>query len=481
MGKPIRNYSLGAIMFSKQEHLSSDRARIQLFLKSKAELINNIAVEMNSIMANICAKMAQIQIYSKDDIEENEKVYNPLIIKIQTFFNYIQNLNLAQYPDINDPFLIKALKKQIFLTFLSNYKEKTLELLFCAQTLDSDLLLACARRANQCIKKDRHFILCDIEMCRELTDLEVPIENVVNLGILHHYLPIDLSAALNASSTIKVSCDPHIKKAVLDVIHHIPGFINKCLTQIKPVKVVLRSCYGVELNGGDNIIELKETKTYPIKIRLLDKHAQLVPELKQTIIIQQTVIDGRCETQLELPIEGALPIRLQEGLFPELSDPDSFTQFAQELLKKWTELHVDIPHINPFSIQLDASLLELKGGRGALLRNGLLNFKKVFIDALEDWEGEKKNLKSPKALYKGVFTTTSTLKNVTVMPRGSYAHLLLESIIKNPCIGIFKAYYADYRAGPDRTILAMDRKGINSSSPKALEVSREMMMGCRKA
>ena len=63
------------------------------------------------------------------------------------------------------------------------------------------------------------------------------------------------------------------------------------------------------------------------------------------------------------------------------------------------------------------------------------------------------------------------------MPDGSYAQRLLDLIKENRCVAEFKAYYADYRAGPDRTILGMDRDGMNASCPKAVEVSRDNMWG----
>lgn len=464
-------------MFSMQDCQASSQEKVDAFLQSNAALINEISNQIITKMSLICRKMTAIKIYAKDDDVQNETVYNPLMSEIQAYFDFIHQL--PPHSTMTDPFLIKAFKKQLYLTLFSSFNEKTLEMLFCVQALDSDVLLGCTRRANQCSKTDnRQLFLFDINMCKELIDQKVPIQQVVNLGIIHHYLPLDLDAVLG-TQPMKTTCDPQIKQAVIDVIQYIPLFISTCLSQTDHVKVVLRSCYGVELPGEEKIPALKETKAYPIRIKVLDQKTLTESELKKNIIIQQQMMRyNQCVTKLYLPVEGAEPITLNEDYFPELTGPESFTQFAQALIQNWPTLNKHIPHINPFSIKMDySSDIHKFGLNRYMLEQGLKSFKKVFIDALEEWDVDELGLKAPKIKYNSIFTTTITLKDVTAMPVGSYAQLLLDLIKENPCVAEFKAYYADYRAGPDRTILAMDRDGMNASCPKAVEVSRDTMWG----
>jgi len=463
-------------MFRMQDCQAEKQEKADAFLQSNAALINEISNQIISKMSLIYRMMTAIKIYAKDDDVQNEAEYNPLMTEIQAYFDFIHQL--APHSTITDPFLIKAFKKQLYLTLFSSFNEKTLEMLFCVQALDSDVLLGCARRANQCSKtENRQLFLFDINMCKELIDLEVPIQQVVNLGIIHHYLPLDLDAVLG-TQPMKTTCDPQIKQAVIDVIQYIPRFISTCLSPTDHVKVVLRSCYGVELPGEEKIPALKETKAYPMRIKVLVQETPTKSELEKNLIIKQMMIKNQCVTELYLPVEGAEPITLNEDDFPELTGPESFTQFAQALIQNWPALNKQIPHINPFSIKMECSSDIHKFGRNrSMLEQGLKSFKKVFIDALEEWDVDKLHLKSPKIKYNSIFTTTITLKDVTAMPVGSYAQLLLDLIKENPCVAEFKAYYADYRAGPDRTILAMDRDGMNASCPKAVEVSRDTMWG----
>jgi len=440
--------------------------------------INDTSIQLINKMNLIYNQMTAISSYAKDDNVQNKNVYTPLILEIQAYFKFISNLK----PIIMEPTLGKDFKKQLYQRVFSSFKDKKLEILFCVQTLDSDLLLACARRANQCSKKgNRQLFLCDINMCKELIDLEVQIQQVVNIGIMHHYLPVaDLHTIQDASQTMKTTFDPQIKQAVIDVIKYIPQFIRTCLSQNDHVKVVLRSCYGVELPGEEKIPALKESKAYPIRIKVLDPETPIASELEKNIIIQQMIVNSACRTLLYLPFEGAQPIILDAHDFPKLTDPESFRQFAQTLIQKWPKLNESMPHINPFSIKMDSlSNVHQFGLDKDTLELGLKSFRKVFINALDEWDVEELGLKLPKIKYNSIFTTTITLKNVTAIPVGSYAQLLLDLIKENPCVVAFKAYYADYRAGPDRTILAMDRDGRNASCPKAVEVSRDTMWGSR--
>jgi hypothetical protein len=104
---------------------------------------------------------------------------------------------------------------------------------------------------------------------------------------MHHYIPIDLHAVLDSSQQMIAHYDPQIKQAVIDVIRYIPLFIQHCLSENTNVKVVLRSCYGVELPEEKEIPTLKETRAYPILIKLLNSSTPTESELNENIILQQ--------------------------------------------------------------------------------------------------------------------------------------------------------------------------------------------------
>ncbi len=408
--------------------------------------------------------MEAINIYARDNDVLNESEYTPLILEISDYFDFFAKVDTK-------------LKEMLYKSLFSDFKDKEIEILFCAQTLDSDLLLACARRVNQFnkTKTNRVLFLCDVNMLKELITFRVQIDPVFNLGIMHHYIPIDLHAVLDSSQQIRPHYDPQIKQAVIDVIRYIPLFIQNCLSENTNVKVVLRSCYGVELPEEREIPTLKETRAYPILIKLLNSSTPTESELNKNIILQQILTENGVETILYLPIEGAEPIRLNQGLM--LNSPGSFKQMAQELINEWAGFKGNIPHINPFSIKMNYSSDKDFFINKKLLDQGLNCFKKVFVDALDEWDVNQGALKSSKEKFNSLFTTTVTLKNITAMPEDSYARRLLDLIKDYRCVSNFKAYYADYRAGPDRTILAMDRDGSNASCPKAVEVSRQANWG----
>lgn len=450
------------------------------FLNRHSSKTNDIATEINKKMNDIAQGMSDIQIYLRDSEKQNKEVYKPLMDKVKDYFNYIQNS--VQDSPTKNPILKNVFKYQVYKTIFSLNKPKPLELLFCAQTLDADLLLACARRANQCLQgsKKRNLILCDMNMCRDFIELQVLIENAINVGILHHYIPVNLDELLNGSNNSKTFFDEDVRQAVLDVTQLIPIFIKNNLPQTENnLKVVLRSCYGVELNREKSIPALNETKAYPMTIMLLDDEYQALPDqLKGHIVIQQAIIHEQYETKLYLPIHDAGPILLKG--FPGLNTAKNFELFAQKLAAFWPELNTNKLHINPYSIHTYPQLSAYRNPLRQKYTQGLKNFKAVFTAMLAEWEEGIGPLKSPKIRYNSLFTTTTNLKDATVMPAGSYAETLLKSIKESPYVAVYKAYYADYRAGPDRTILEMDEKGRNAGSPKALVVSRNTMWGQNK-
>jgi len=431
------------------------------FYQFQQKLIKLIIQQIKAINQ----QMEAINIYARDNDVLNEREYTPLIHKIREYFEFFEKV---------DPPL---LKEMLYKSLFSNLQNNKIEILFCAQNLDSDLLLACARRVNQFskTKTNRLLFLCDVNMLKDLIEFKVQIDSVFNLGIMHHYIPIDLHAVLDSSQQMITHYDPQIKQAVIDVIRYIPLFIQHCLSENTNVKVVLRSCYGVELPEEKEIPTLKETRAYPILIKLLNSSSPTESELNENIILQQISTENGVETILYLPIEGAEPIRLNHGLM--LDSPTTFTQMAQDLINKWSSLTRNIPHINPFSIKMNYSSDINFFSNKKLLDKGLNCFKKVFVDALEEWDVNQVALQSSKEKFNSLFTTTVTLKNITAMPQNSYARRLLDLIKDYGCVSNFKAYYADYRAGPERTILAMDRDGSNASCPKAVEVSRQASWG----
>jgi len=415
----------------------------------------------------ITTSMTNIKAYSRDNTELSRYVYQPIMDNINAHFELFENINQT----MND-----SDKSEFYRHLFNSYSSKPLELLFCAQNFDPDLLLAAARRANHCEQAhvQRELFLCDMRMCKEFVNLGLSIENVANVGILHHYIPVDIDKVLNNS---QIFIDEEVKKAIKDVIDFIPDFINDCISNHNgDLKVVLRSCYGVETKDEMLIPELMEVKAYPIAIDLSNANAETVHS-KERIVIQQNVLNDKIyKTLLFLP---TYPHPVQLDGFPKLDSPENFQLFAQKLIDFWPKLKSNTTHVNPYSIHFHP--MTPPGKLISSVHNlGIKTFRNVFTQKLLEWEEGITKLKSEKSKYNCLFSTTASLIDVTPIPENSYAGILLDSIKTCSYLSSFKAYYADYRAGPDRTILEIDGKGKNASSPKAVIVSRHTMWGTNK-
>lgn len=461
------------------------------FIESRRILrhIDEIVKTVHTKMDSIAQKMLDISVYLRDSEELNKKVYQPLIREIHAYFNYLNSLSnqFDQLPPDISSLVQKHLYEEIFLSL---NQSKPIELLFCAQNLDADLLLACARRANLCAQenKQRYLFLCDMNLCRELIRHQVVIGHVVNLGIMHHYVPVDLERLLdkpNNTNGVEMFFDEHIKKAVLDVLELIPRFIEVCLPQTEKTKVVLRSCYGAGLRGEEKIAQVPQCKGFPITINLdflpQENHKNLQVKsddaLKEHIVIQQTIINEQYQTKLVFPMEGLAPLELSG--FPGLTSSSNFELFAKKLVSEWPRLTEGMSglHVDPYSIHIYPPLAAYKGSLQKAYTQGLKNFKTVFINTLWEWEEGKTKLSSSKTSYQCLFTTATNLVDQTSIPEGSYGERLLNRIKKYLPVECFKVYCADYRAGYGRTITEMTKKGGNASAPKAITVGRSSMWG----
>lgn len=482
-----------------------------------------IADAIKQRMEALNRQLVQIEVYDKStrDTELSEQ-YTGIISEINAFINYIK---IDAFHAV-EPEDMTGIKTQVYNHLFSTQASKNVELLCCAEALDPDQMLVAARRARLGNKKQRLLFICDLDFLeKELLQHHVAVNNVTNIGILHHYTStsVKFDEGSYGKATFSSVSNHNVEQVVKQVFKVVPKFIKERVTNAS-LKVVLRSCSGAETKE-DTFVSLKETKAYPIRIlppsihilpgtydpenvpaktkqekqkKQTDKAAagetsinleQLAAinkyrneqftkirelydavEKKGNICIRQDKVgEGQYTTKLYLPYE-AKAIELPD--VPPLESESSFAQLAKKLIAfLQTKSNNDL-HISPYNTSLIIEDKLYSPPHNITYQKGLKKFKEEFGSTasksaparglLAEWEG-REPLDKSKVVYKQLFTSTMDLKDAAPMPKNSYASNLLTAIRDCPNVVMFKAYCAGYVAALDRTIHFLY---VGSSKPK---------------
>ncbi len=282
-------------------------------MNSKIEINPNeqtetIAKTIINNMEEINTKLVAIKVYDKEvhdkvrsitELKSIAENYDAINKDIANFIDFIKTEAFKAV----DPEHIGLIKEQAYTLVFSSKSTARVELLCCAEKLDNDQLLVCARRANLCDKK-RLLFICDLDFIKEeLLGKDVKITNVINLGILHHYSVRDFTVNPEGKVEFSTAMNPGVENTVKKVFDVIPKLTKENIHET-PLKVVLRCCSGAE-SKNDTINFLEQTVAYPIKLLppSIDIKQFIKPNIKSDKKVNEKLSDEEISKRIDAAAE----------------------------------------------------------------------------------------------------------------------------------------------------------------------------------